>query len=538
MKPLCLCCCLLLTSSVHADDELTPAEQIGLEIGRDTTVITGPINEFGYPDHLRWLDAQMAEGVAPDENFWVGMWQACGNMDLSSSEHIHEVEVRLGISIGLERKLVGLHDLYGDDEARLQVLYDHQNQVSQRPWTRDEFPEIAEWLDSNAEVLALVREACARPKAYSPLISGEGASPLISVLLPHVQQTREVARLLSARAMLKLGEGDSAGAWEDLLTSHRLAHHLGKGWTMIERLVGVAIHAIAQQPTCHWLSQSDLSPEDLLAHWEELAPAIEPISFAECVDVGERFMFIDTVLALQTGVVSSRELFPMFEPSAVLSDGGSAAEDEMSRILSQLHSARFRIYDLVLFGADINETLRYGNRMYDEFHQAMSSPVHLERIAMLTGRSAEQARNESIASSPESLLAEYFLASDEEFEQLPARMMTGMLTPAVRSCEEAQTRMEGKVVSLQAAFAVKIAMATTGEIPESLAAVASLGDAVPAIPRDPFTGGELHMHEDFRGIVIYSFGTDGEDDLGFTWGDHPDGGTDYDDQRAIITLAP
>ena len=371
------------------------------------------------------------------------------------------------------------------------------------------------------------------------MIAGDGASPLISVLLPHVQQSREVARQMTTRAMLRLGEGDSEGAWEDLLTLHRLANHLGKGWTMIERLVGVAIYAIVQQPTCHWLSQSNLSPEELLAHWEALAPAIEPISFAECVDIGERFMFIDTVLALQTGVVSSRELFPMFEPSAVLSDGGSAAEDEMSRILSQLHSARFRIYDLVLFGADINETLRYGNRMYDEFGRAMSSPIHLERIAMLSGDgNTEFERNSSIASSPESLLAEYFLASDEDFERLPARMMTGMLTPAVRQCEEAQTRMEGKAAALQAAFAVKIAMTMTGEIPRDLASVQALGDAVPAIPLDPFTGGPLHLHEDARGLVVYSYGTDGEDDLGFTWGDDPNGGTDYDDQRAILFLAP
>ena len=160
MKPLCLCSCMLLASISHADDELTPAEQIGLEIGRDTTVITGPINEFGYPDHLRWLDAQMAEGVAPDENFWAGIWQACGNMERSSPEYIQEVEARLGITIGLERKLVGLHDLYGEDEARLQELYEQQGEGSQRPWTRDEFPEIAEWLDGNEEVFALIQEAC------------------------------------------------------------------------------------------------------------------------------------------------------------------------------------------------------------------------------------------------------------------------------------------------------------------------------------------------------------------------------------------
>jgi hypothetical protein len=530
MYRLAICC--LLASSVALADDPSAAERIGLEIGPDTTVISGPLNEFGYPNHLRYLDEQMAAGVTREENFWAGMWEACGNFEGSSPEFIQEVEAKLGIEIGAERKMVNIFD----DPATVNRLGEMQGQASSRPWTRDEFPEIAEWLDANADELDLVHEAVTRPKAYSPLVCGSNyqATPMIAVLLPHVQGSRDVARQLTARAMLRLAEGDEAGAWDDLLTCHRLANHLGKGWTMIERLVGIAIHAMAQDPTALWLSQSTLPPDELLACWEELAPALAPISFAECVNVGERMMFVDTVLALQTGRVSSRELYGLAE-TPVQSDGLKLFETD---ILADLNDAKFKLYDLVMFASDINETLRYGNGMYDDLHRILLLPNHLDRVARMNDPEGKLAENAAIVGSTESVLAEYFLSSDEDFELLPARMMTGLLMPAIKQAEEAQTRMHGKAATLQAAFAVKIAIALTGETPADIASLRDLGNAVPPIPLDPYSGGELLLVEDPRGLVIYSVGTDGQDDNGFTFGDLGDTGADLDDQRAILTVSP
>ncbi len=526
-------CCLLLASLSYADDGITPAARLGLEIGPDTTVVSGPLNEFGYPDFLRALDTRMAANVSVEENFWALMWQAMGNVERSSPEMIHEIEAKLGVAIGTERRM---YNIFHANQTRVTELAEMQGQASSRPWTREEFPEIAEWLDTNTEELDLVQEAVTRPKAYCPLVTGSDyeTTPMIAVLLPHVQGCRDVSRQLTARAMLRLAEGDERGAWEDLLACHRLAHHCGQGWTIIERLVGVAIHANAHDPTTVWLSHSTLSPEQLLTRWEELAPAMEPISFADCVDVGERMMFIDTVLALQTGRVSSRELYALAVSTPEPANGEKLFEAD---ILAEFSNAKYKLYDLVLFASDINETLRYGNSMYDDLHRILSLPNHLERKAQMNDPNGRLAENSAISSSTESLLVEYFLSSDEEFEILPARMMTGMLMPAIKQAEEAQTRMAAKSYTLQAAFAVKIAIGLTGEVPDDIASLRDLGDLVPMIPLDPYTGNDLQIVEDARGLVIYSFGTDGQDDGGVTWGEIPDSGDQYDDQRAILTLA-
>ncbi len=167
----------------------------------------------------------------------------------------------------------------------------------------------------------------------------------------------------------------------------------------------------------------------------------------------------------------------------------------------------------------------------------MSSPHHLERKALLSDHDSELADNRAIADRPETLLAEYFLSSDEDFETLPARMMTGVSLSTYSHIEESQTRMEAWSAILAGAFAVKIAMGRTGEIPSYIASVRELGHGVPMIPLDPFTGNELTLLRDERGLVLYSVGTDGQDDGGLTYGEHPDERSlEYDDLRAIIAL--
>lgn len=195
---------------------------------------------------------------------------------------------------------------------------------------------------------------------------------------------------------------------------------------------------------------------------------------------------------------------------------------------------RYRVYDLVMLGADINETLRYGNRMHDELQRILSLPTHAQRVAELSDTDSELARNTFSDDSPETILAEYFLSSDEDFENLPARMMMGNRRAAFMNVEEAQTRHETRAQLLGAAFAIKIAAAELGQFPQVPAAfLVQLGFV------DPYTGDGLKVREDARNLVIYSVGRDGEDDLGLTYSDNADRDQiDYDDLRAILFLAP
>lgn len=531
MKLILASCCLLLASVASADDQPTAAERISLESGPDTTVISGPLNEDGYPDYVRCLDEYMAAGITLEQNFWTQFWHVTGNTQRFSPEYMADLESKLGMSIPRERQWLSFVDhifaSYSDTDPRIEEWLRQDEESQKRPWTRDEFPEIADWIDLNEEQFGRMHAAAAFPKAYAPIISDREPMLVNDVLLPHCGMARGVARDLMAHAMLSLSEGDEAAAWRDILACHRIAHHCGQGGTMVERLVGIAIHRTAFDPTVYWLSRSTLSAEELQARWQELAPAMEPITFADVINISERLAFVDTVLALQTGRVNSPDmLFGRYDESALAELG--TIESETARMLMELRRSKYRLYDLVLIGSDVNETLRYGNRMCDEFCRILSSPDHLERKALLGDHDSELADNRAIADRPETLLAEYFLSSDEDFETLPARMMTGISLSTYSQIEESQTRGEAWSAVLAGAFAIKIVAATNGDVPEDI-----------ALPLDPFTGNELILLRDDRGLVLYSVGTDGQDDGGLTYGEHPDERSpEYDDLRAIISIEP
>jgi hypothetical protein len=72
----------------------------------------------------------------------------------------------------------------------------------------------------------------------------ENRSEGIGLILPEVQSFRNVGALLAVRIRLAVAEGRFDDAVHDLQTGYALAHHLGKGPTLIHVLVGGAIAGV------------------------------------------------------------------------------------------------------------------------------------------------------------------------------------------------------------------------------------------------------------------------------------------------------
>lgn len=62
------------------------------------------------------------------------------------------------------------------------------------------------------------------------------------IMLPEVQQTRTFARLLSLRVRYQIADGDLDGAIRTLQSGFALAHNVARGETVVNALVGAAIH--------------------------------------------------------------------------------------------------------------------------------------------------------------------------------------------------------------------------------------------------------------------------------------------------------
>src|SRR5439155_19561992 len=109
---------------------------------------------------------------------------------------------------------------------------------------------------------------------------------------------RELAHALQIRVMLHLGEGRHDEAWQDLLMMHRLGRQVGRGGTLIEALVGIAIDAMTSHGDLVFLDRVKLDSQRLKRCLADLQ-ALPPLpSAADKMDVAERFIFLDGITML------------------------------------------------------------------------------------------------------------------------------------------------------------------------------------------------------------------------------------------------
>src|SRR5215813_4881172 len=304
---------LLAVASRGADKKPVPK----FTLGKETTYITGPLDEDGYVDYATALNEQLGKGIKPQDNANVLLWKAFGPRP-QGAKMPPEFFKRMGIPEPPERGdyFIGLTDYVrehlkvepGDERAN--EIHELMNRASQRPWTAKDHPEIVAWLEANEKPLALVVEASKRPHYFFPLVprkSKTAFSGLMGVYMNGVQECRECAWALNARAMLRVGEGRVDDAWQDLLACHRLGRLVGRGGTLIEALVGIAIDTGAGKADLAFLDIGKLSAKQIKACLRDLEELPHLPDMAEKVDLTERFMFLEVVIQFDRGGIRALE---------------------------------------------------------------------------------------------------------------------------------------------------------------------------------------------------------------------------------------
>jgi hypothetical protein len=118
----------------------------------------------------------------------------------------------------------------------------------------------------------------------------------IAMMLPHIGEMRNVARLLHLDATIRLEGGDTAGAAEALATMYRMSDHLCDDRVAISSLVGQAVSSYADTLTQRALDEGKFNAADamtLLKASMRLSPT-DPFRYAEAV-MAEQEMVISTV---------------------------------------------------------------------------------------------------------------------------------------------------------------------------------------------------------------------------------------------------
>ena len=265
-------------------------------IGRETTVVDGPVNADGTIDYVAAMNALYSRGVTAENNAAIPLLAATGDARAMNFER--SVFDALKIPIPEEASTLDSLEDYAksvNDPTSDEVLGTMDDAILKAPWTDADYPLAAAWLKASGKAFVLMEEGCGRTQMYIPVISTKTPASF-SEALPPLAFVREVARAMTTRAMYRVGMGDVIGGLADLRRTRLLARLSVKNGLLISYLVGMAVDYTALQAYQGILAKGALTAEQL----QEVKKAISEFPVLPEFDyesgMGERFDTLDALM--------------------------------------------------------------------------------------------------------------------------------------------------------------------------------------------------------------------------------------------------
>ena len=514
------CGVLVLVAAVAVGQGTANNSPPNITVSKEVTRAVGPLTDDGYVDYLGAVNASLGKGVTAANNANVLFWRALGPHPENATMPPKFFQL-MGIDSPPEdgEYFVNLSQFIRDggniefQDPLWEKIFNQQGKASSRPWKSKDYPHIAEWLVANEKPLALVVEGSRRTKYYSPLVLPENndegiENTMVSVLLPGVQKSRSFARALTARAMLRTRNGKTAAAWEDLLACHRLGRLVGRGPTLVEGLVGMAIDGIAIQADLAFLEHTKPDVCQISKYQQDLASLAPLPDVGASIDLCERFMFLDVTQNL-----------------------ARYGSKRINEVLGHDNGFEKLLRVIFLRTVDWDTVMRNGNLWYDRIVEAVQTPDRKSRNLAMGLIEADLAKLGKEAASPMQFIR-IALGSNKAVGKATSNVLIGFLLPAVSAAQTAEDRSVQQVHNLQVALALAAYRSDHDAYPESLKQLAPR--YLKKVPGDMFSGKSLVYEPTDTGYLLYSFGRNEKDDGGKSYDDEPES----DDLRIQMPMPP
>jgi hypothetical protein len=484
------------------------AQEVPLKVSRETTYITQPLDPDGLPDYEQYVWNQQKQGVTPESNAAVLLWQAMWPGDLDPPQY-----APMAKALGLKEIPTGKASLPSDyDKAIHEAIiswlkagnisrsegigisedaYDEladlfEDHAMSCPWTSQEIPPLANLIKENQPAIDLAVEASQRPRYFSPSPSflDNERTTLIAVLLPDLQGDRIVGRWLLMRAMQHAGEGRPEKAWDDLLAIYRLARLVKQGPTLIDQLFAIALNNLAFRGTVALLNSHDVNKELARQIQKDLADLDTFSSMIDRMDHMERLQALDAVLQMR-----------LHGPSCLSEEPKESSPKEL---------ARFRA------AIDWNIVLEDVNQWFDRLIQAARTPGRAARDRAIAQVEDDLKNAGKDGSRIVSIIGAAF--SIRTRSHSISSIVAGLMLPATGAALEAEDRGNTELALIRLAAALAVYRVEHGEYPKSLDAL--VPDTLAELPVDLYYQKPFFYHRDGNGYLLYSAGPNGLDDGG------------------------
>jgi len=496
---------------------------VRVTISKETTWITEPLREDGYPDYVRYLNQKLNEGITPENNAMVPLARTMGLLDVDDeirSEYFRLLGIQPPPKNGdyfetwwsyTSRTPEAEQPRVPPGDKRLQKDYFLEliEEAASRPWTAKEFPHVAKWLKKNERFLDAFVTASKSPSAYSPWIVAPDEDfehlVLLAALLLDVDAIRDATQVLRCRAMLRATGNDIRGAQTDLLAAQRLAVLLASASHLVHFLAAKDIECKTRLAAIQLCAQSSLSRkqiDDLCARWPTF-PAIATL--AKAIDMGERMQFLDaTCYMAKDGWGALRDIVGFI---ADMSGDGEPKPRDKSDFRVEFGGA------VLSWLVRWDDALKLGNKWYDR----------LVQIVQMEDPDQQAAAVEQFDKDLETLASEskkvptptgfYFYP-----RSIPTRLTSRILVVAMLSAASAPIQSARYLDDYRSLFDVSMVVhqyrADHNEYPDSLQKL--VPQYTERLPND-VRHRTLVYRKTNAGFVLYSLGKNGRDDGGAGW---------------------
>lgn len=300
---------------------VVPPGTIPIRISRESTHLIEPLQKNGEGiDYALALEQHFTPEIPPKENGYRDLFRAFGKslllpaISIPPEALINETQWdHLCKRLNLSKNLVPTHSYHplqvkfneigkNFGKGRKKIVEEHEEmlfeELQYRPWTKEEFPVAAEWLEENATLFQVFEKAITKPRMYaSYFLSEDEKRPFETLLNPLMSLgfSREIAKCLRFRSNFQMDGGNEKAVWEDILRIFRLSRHIRRNPFMVSQLIGIAVEGIAKEQFSRFREFLSLSRRRLRAYRRKLEELPEPLSYEQIV-LSERLFGLDEMV--------------------------------------------------------------------------------------------------------------------------------------------------------------------------------------------------------------------------------------------------
>ncbi len=306
---------------------------------------------------------------------------------------------------------------------------------------------------------------------------------LIEFLLPSVQQTRSMSRVLALRTRLAIAEGRYDDAIKYLRMNYQLGQNVAKMKFLVAGLVAVAEIGIANEGVIQLIGSQD-SPNMYWALAELPHPLID-MREAMRLELASAARLIPELEGVETAEHSDEEW-------SLILNRAVASFTSISRVVqgSSSTGAEFSTTGLALLAYPAAKRRLIAQGLTKEKAEAM--PVAQVLLIDTVREFQRHANNfEKALYVPFQQRGEIINEAERQLNALPGRMQfgsifAGMMLPAVAQCMQAQERVEWQRRGLQNIEAIRMHLAQTGKLPATLDEIRVVPVPLNPVTHEPF----------------------------------------------------